>query len=207
MAREERISIRPGDIPPPIAAFSATLDRDDPYPKPADFVPPLWHWLYFLPIHRQSEFGPDGHPRRGGFIPPVPLPRRMFAGGRVQLLSSAACRERRSGVSRGSSSDSQRIGRNGPLVFVTGASTKSGIAMDSRWLRSTISSIARRFRPARPCSPPKPRRGCAWTREIFPRCQFAFPVLGTYVQSSPHSLRSRYCTEVEGYPGWWCMDL
>ncbi len=68
--------------PVPVAAFSATLDRDDPHPRPGDPLPPLWHWLYFLPLHRQSEIGPDGHAKRGGFLPPVPLPRRMWAGSR-----------------------------------------------------------------------------------------------------------------------------
>ena len=48
-------------------------------------MPPLWHWLYFLPLARQREIGPDGHPQRGGFLPPVPLPRRMWAGGRLQF--------------------------------------------------------------------------------------------------------------------------
>src|SRR6266567_7900102 len=59
--------------PAPMAALAATLDIDAPYPQPGDPLPPLWHWLYFLPIHRQSELGPDGHAKRGGFLPPVPL--------------------------------------------------------------------------------------------------------------------------------------
>ena len=69
----------------PVRALSATLDRDDPTPRDGDTLPPLWHWLYFLPVHRQSEIGPDGHPTRGGFLPPVPLPRRMWAGSRVEF--------------------------------------------------------------------------------------------------------------------------
>ena len=48
-------------------------------------LPPLWHWLYFLPMHRQSEIGADGHARRGGFLPPVPLPRRMWAGSQFEF--------------------------------------------------------------------------------------------------------------------------
>ena len=64
-----------------MAALAATLDRDDPGPGPGDALPPLWHWLYFLPLARRSQLGPDGHPRRGGFLPPVTLPRRMWAGG------------------------------------------------------------------------------------------------------------------------------
>ena len=70
----------------PVAALAATLDRDDPAPVPGTALPPLWHWLYFLPLARQSEIGPDGHPRRGGFLPPVELPRRMWAGGRLSFL-------------------------------------------------------------------------------------------------------------------------
>jgi 3-methylfumaryl-CoA hydratase len=68
-----------------VRALAATLDRDDPDPQPGDTLPPLWHWLYFLPTHRQSELGPDGHPLRGGFFPPVPLPRRMWAGSRFEF--------------------------------------------------------------------------------------------------------------------------
>ncbi|MGB6099212.1 MAG: acyl-CoA dehydrogenase, partial [Comamonas thiooxydans] len=56
----------------PLRALSATLDRDDPAPAHGTPVAPLWHWLYFLPHARQSEIGPDGHARRGGFLPPVP---------------------------------------------------------------------------------------------------------------------------------------
>ena len=52
---------------------------------PGTPLPPLWHWLYFLPMHRQSEIGPDGHAKRGGFLPPVPLPRRMWAGSQLQF--------------------------------------------------------------------------------------------------------------------------
>ena len=70
--------------PAPLRALSATLDRDDALPVAGTELPALWHWLFFLPHHRQSEIGPDGHAKRGGFLPPVPLPRRMWAGGRLQ---------------------------------------------------------------------------------------------------------------------------
>lgn len=50
----------------PIAALSATLDREEALPEVGDLIPPLWHWLYFLPLNRQSEIGADGHPKRGG---------------------------------------------------------------------------------------------------------------------------------------------
>lgn len=69
----------------PISGLSATLDRNEPPPELGDELPPLWHWLYFLPRHRQSQIGADGHALRGGFLPPVTLPRRMWAGGRVSF--------------------------------------------------------------------------------------------------------------------------
>ena len=72
----------------PVAALSATLDRNDPQPKAGDELPPAWHWLYFLDVKAASELGPDGHPRRGGFLPPVPLPGRMWAGGRIEFVQS-----------------------------------------------------------------------------------------------------------------------
>src|SRR6516165_2966423 len=71
--------------PAPIAALSATLDRESPELKPGDQLPPFWHWLYFLQIHRQSELDQDGHLKRGEFLPPVPLPRRMWAGSRLEF--------------------------------------------------------------------------------------------------------------------------
>jgi 3-methylfumaryl-CoA hydratase len=51
-------------------------------------LPCLWHWLYFLPGYRHSEAGEDGHPTKGGFLPPVPLPRRMWAGSQLQFEPS-----------------------------------------------------------------------------------------------------------------------
>ena len=66
-------------------ALAATLDLDPQHLQPGDALPPLWHWVYFTPTTRQSGLGPDGHPERGGFLPPVTLPRRMWAGGRVDF--------------------------------------------------------------------------------------------------------------------------
>src|ERR1700722_19088176 len=98
--------------PVPIAALAATLDT-----TPGDPLPPLWHWLYFLPIHQRSELGPDGHAQRGGFLPPVPLPRRMWAGGRLEFHHPLRIGE---SITRTSEIKDVRLkeGRTGPLVFV-----------------------------------------------------------------------------------------
>src|SRR5450631_872678 len=70
----------------PLIALSALLDRDDPVPRAGDAAPPLAHWLYFLPAYRQSEAASDGHALKGDFLPPVPLPRRMWAGSRLEFM-------------------------------------------------------------------------------------------------------------------------
>ena len=84
MDRPYRNGVGCGDAHP-YAALSATFDRPAERPAPGTPLPALWHWLYFLPLHRQSEIGPDGHAKRGGFLPPIPLPRRMWAGSQFQF--------------------------------------------------------------------------------------------------------------------------
>jgi 3-methylfumaryl-CoA hydratase len=81
-------------------------------------LPPLWHWLYFLEGLPPSELGRDGHPARGGFLPPVPLANRMWAGGELTFrapLALGANVRKRSAVR----SVEHKRGRSGDLVFVT----------------------------------------------------------------------------------------
>ncbi|MBA2934827.1 MaoC family dehydratase N-terminal domain-containing protein [Sphingomonas sp. CGMCC 1.13654] len=70
--------------PAPIDRLAALLDHATPPWRPG-VLPPLGHWLFHLPDARQSGIGPDGHPLTGGFLPPVRLPRRMWAGSRIQF--------------------------------------------------------------------------------------------------------------------------
>ena len=103
--------------PFPADALAATLDRDETYPDGAA-LPDLWHWLYFLPLHKLSESGRDGHAAKGRFLPPVPLPRRMWAGSRFRFLRPLTI-----GAEVTKTSTIARIepkqGRSGPLCFVT----------------------------------------------------------------------------------------
>ncbi|AOB37937.1 acyl-CoA dehydrogenase [Bordetella parapertussis] len=103
--------------PTPIRLLRGTLDDEHASALPAH-LPPLWHWLYFLPGERQSSIGPDGHPRRGGFLPPIALPRRMWAGGRLRFLRPLAVG---AAVTRLSTIRhvQVKLGRSGQLVFVT----------------------------------------------------------------------------------------
>jgi 3-methylfumaryl-CoA hydratase len=104
--------------PSRVAALAATMDRDDAPPKSGDPLPPPWHWTLCLPAARQSAIGPDGHPRRGGFLPPVPLPRRMWAGSRLDFVQPLRVGEAATRLSRIGSVDVKQ-GRSGTLVFVT----------------------------------------------------------------------------------------
>lgn len=98
------------------AALAATLER--PAPVSGDALPPLWHWIHFWAPTVMSELGPDGHARRGGFLPPVDLPHRMWAGGRLRFdapLRLGATARRTAEIHDVRS----KQGRSGPLVFVT----------------------------------------------------------------------------------------
>jgi 3-methylfumaryl-CoA hydratase len=151
----------------PVAALSATLDRDDPAPTNGTVLPPLWHWLYFLPHARQSDIGPDGHPKRGGFLPPVDLPRRMWAGGRLQFLTPLHVGEQVQRVSR-IADVTVKHGRSGTLVFVLvrhEIGTPAGVAIVEEH------DIVYRDAPAPGEAPPpgKPAPETAsWQSEIVP---------------------------------------
>jgi 3-methylfumaryl-CoA hydratase len=94
-------------------------------PAPGDELPPPHHWLHFWDVKPPGELGEDGHPAKGGFLPPVPLPRRMWAGGRLAFhgaLSFGERVERRSTIR----AISRKTGRSGDLVFVTVAHRLTG---------------------------------------------------------------------------------
>ncbi len=97
-------------------ALAGAINRAEP-PGPGDQLPLPWHWLYFLDPTRRESTGEDGHPRKGGFLPPVPLPRRMWAAGALhvaQPLVLGLATEKVSTITSVEAKD----GRSGPLVFV-----------------------------------------------------------------------------------------
>ena len=187
----------------PVRALSATLDRDDSAPVAGSTVlPPLWHWLYFLPQQRQSEIGPDGHPRRGGFLPPVPLPRRMWAGGRLCWLTANPLLVGQA-VRRGSSIASvpHKAGRTGDLLFVLvkhEVHNAKGLALTEE--HDIVYRAA-----AQPGDPvPQPvaaEQGAAWQREIVPDDVLLFRYSALTFNGHRIHYDRRYVTEVEGYPG------
>ncbi|WP_048440321.1 acyl-CoA dehydrogenase [Caenimonas sp. SL110] len=101
----------------PVRALAGLLDRDS-VPREGDALPLAWQWMYFLDTPARAATGVDGHPARGGFLPPVPLPRRMWAAGKLKSLAPLV-------IGRGATKTSTvrnvelKQGKAGPLVFVT----------------------------------------------------------------------------------------
>lgn len=184
----------------PIAGFSATMDRDDSYPQAGEPIPPLGHWLYFLPQYRHSEIGRDGHPTRGGFLPPVPLPRRMWAGGRLQFHRPVRVGETISRWSR-IASVSAKEGRSGALVFVQVCheiANSNGLAL------TEDQDLVYRDNPGPADRAPSPQaapREEAWAREIHPDEVLLFRYSALTFNGHRIHYDYRYVTEVEGYPG------
>ncbi len=83
-----------------------------------DPLPPLHHWLYFWNVQPPAALGADGHPAKGGFLPSVPLPRRMWAGGRVTFLAPLRLGDQARRISTILRTET-KTGRSGTLVFVT----------------------------------------------------------------------------------------
>jgi 3-methylfumaryl-CoA hydratase len=193
-SRQDQITLTP------IAALSATLDRDDPYPRAGDPLPPLWHWLYFLPIHRQSEIGSDGHPKRGGFLPPVPLPRRMWAGSRLEFHHPLRVGETISRTSR-IADVSLKEGRAGPLVFVLvrhEISNPQGLA----WTEEHDIVYRENPKPGDPAPTPQAAPGDdTWERTLHPDDVLLFRYSALTFNGHRIHYDRRYVTEVEGYPG------
>ncbi|MGJ8629326.1 MAG: FAS1-like dehydratase domain-containing protein [Sulfitobacter sp.] len=104
--------------PFPSNALAATLDRDDPDYTDGTPLPPLWHWIHFLQLFKLSEAGYDGHAALGGFLPPVPLPRRMWAGSHLNFYAPMQIGRELTKVST-IKSVKAKSGRSGKLVFVT----------------------------------------------------------------------------------------
>jgi len=100
------------------AAAAAMLDDGETVTGTGGALPLLWQWFYFLPRAPQHTLDDDGHPPRGGFMPPIPFPRRMFAGARVTMHRplEIGVPARREGVIR---NVVLKSGRTGVLAFVT----------------------------------------------------------------------------------------
>src|SRR5205085_4202174 len=186
----------------PVKALNATLDHPAMPAEPGTPLPPLWHWLYFLPMHRQSEIGPDGHAKRGGFLPPVPLPRRMWAGSQFEFRAPIRVGDR---VARTSTiaGVTSKEGRTGKLVFVkVRHELRCNDAADPALVEFHDIVYREAQGPNDVAAPPQlAPTGAAWQRSIVPDDVLLFRYSALTFNGHRIHYDRRYVTEVEGYPG------
>ena len=195
----------------PAQALSATLDRDGEAWRDGDVLPPLWHWLYLLPRYPTRAAGDDGHARRGGFLPPVPLPRRMWAGG--DLAFDAPLRIGDTLRRRSTVVDIRHTqGRSGALAFVrvrhaffagrSAADCAAAATANTPALTEHHDIVYRAA--ATPTDPPPPAQAAPAAQFEHglvpgPLLLFRYSAL-TFNGHRIHYDRD-YCRTVEGYPG------
>jgi 3-methylfumaryl-CoA hydratase len=188
----------------PALRLAATLDRGDLTARllaPDAALPPGWHWLYFLPCAPQSTLGPDGHPARGGFLPPLALPRRMWAGSRLEFHAPIAFGD--------------ALVRNSTIVNVEHKSGRSG-ALAIVTVRHEILAAGRRAvvdehdivyreapRPGAPATAPgrQAPRTAQFRRTVAPDPVLLFRYSALTFNGHRIHYDRTYATQVEGYPG------
>ena len=185
---------------PAVHRLAATLDRGDPMPKMGDPLPVGWHQILFPRVVRQSQIGADGHPERGDFLPPVPLPRRMFAGKRTTFHADLKVGD---AVRRESVIMEVNIkqGRTGQMVFVTvktDMTSPRGLAITEEQ-----DFVYREAAPGgTPPQPPQPAPGKAvWSRVVTPDPVMLFRYSALTFNGHRIHYDLPYVTKVEGYPG------
>ena len=180
-------------------ALAATLNREDLASlKPGDELPAIWTWLSFLQLATQTSLGPDGHPRRGDFLPPVPLARRMWAGSRCAFHAPVRVGdnlEKTSTILK----VVEKTGGAGEMVFVTvrHVIAREGEPLTDEEQDLVFLAIPDRFSPPAPTPAPPGD----WTEAVAvdPVLLFRFSAL-TFNGHRIHYDRA-YATDVERYPG------
>lgn len=188
---EDRISDRQA------RQMAATLDVGGDF-APGAVLPPLWHWMGWTPETRMAELGPDGHPARGGFLPPVPLERRMWAGGRLRFLAPLRIGEglfRRSEIVK----VAEKTGTTGRMVFVTVRHDVHGAAGLAIEEEQDIVFIAMpdRYSPPPPVEAPAPD----WRQDLAMDEVRLFRFSALTFNAHRIHFDLPYATGVEKYPG------
>jgi 3-methylfumaryl-CoA hydratase len=180
-----------------VSRFLATLDAAPGRLEPSDPAPLGIHWCLAPAVAPTSHLGPDGHPARGGFLPPVPLPRRMWAGGELVFerplrIGATVCRTSRI------EDVALKQGRSGPLCFVT---VRHDIEPDGSIAIRERQDIVYRGMDAHQARSGPPAETGIWQHDVeaSPVLLFRYSAL-TFNGHRIHYDR-RYCMEEEGYPG------
>jgi len=179
-------------------ALHATLDAAYPAPEAGAALRPGWHWCYFLDVVASAQLGTDGHPQRGGFLPPVPLPRRMWAGSRIEFLAPLALGDEARKVSRIANVE-EKSGRSGHLCFVNVEHDYYG--SNGLAIREHQDIVYRDPPTGEAPSPPPAPTDAVWRRAW----SFDAPRLFRYSALTFNSHRIHYdrpyAMDAEGYPG------
>ena len=185
---------------PSVHRLSATLDRDDAIPQMGDALPIGWHSTLFPRVVRHSQTGPDGHPARGDFLPPVPLPRRMFAGKRTTFLEALRLGDEVKRVST-IKDVTLKTGRTGQMVFVT---VKTDITSPRGLAISEEQDIVYRAEPDKNAPPPLPQPApgvAVWKNSVTPTEVMLFRYSALTFNGHRIHYDHPYVTQTEGYPG------
>jgi 3-methylfumaryl-CoA hydratase len=179
-------------------AMAATLDIEKG-PGAGEPLPPGWQWLFFNPTVRRSALGSDGHPRRGGFLPPIELSRRMWAGSRIRYLADLPIEGLATRHSRILKIES-KAGKSGSLYFVTVEHIIScGI---TRCITEEQDLVYREAAPPG-LAPAKPARydGVAqWSRSFEPDTTLLFRYSALTFNGHRIHYDQAYAQREEGYP-------
>lgn len=192
----------------PAAALAATLDRDDPAltvgagGNSGSELPPLWHWLYFLPRQRQSDLGPDGLARRNSFLPPAFLPRWMSTGGRLNWIPTNPLRlgqeARRTSRVESVTHKSDSGGELVRILVRHEIRNVKGLALtEEQDIVYRPHSTPGELVPA----PTMAETGAAWQREVEPDNVLLFRYSALTFNSHRIHFDRQYVTQTEGYPG------
>jgi len=181
-------------------ALRATLFLDIGTPKTGDAAPHTVHWCLAQPVAAMNALGPDGHAARGEFLPPVPLQRRMWAGGELNFLDTLRVGDN---VTRSSriSDVTMKTGSTGVLCFVSvehTITTARGVAIKERQ-DLVYRDVAKGEQKPAAAQPSPPKAEHSETHMADPVLLFRYSAL-TFNGHRIHYDRD-YVTRVEGYPG------
>ena len=182
-----------------VKGLRATLFLDIGEPKTGDAAPFTMHWCLAPPVVPMSELGGDGHPARGGFLPPVPLPRRMWAGGELEFFDTLRVGDEVTRTSR-IAEVTMKEGSTGQLCFVSVdhlVTTPRGMAIRERQdiVYRDVSTTP--SAPTKAAAPPVSQHRETHTADAV--LLFRYSAL-TFNGHRIHYDRD-YVTKVEGYPG------
>jgi 3-methylfumaryl-CoA hydratase len=181
-------------------ALTATLDRDDPPFKEGDAIPPGWHQFYTREVVMLRDTAADGHPKRGDFLPPIDLPRRMWAGTEAIYHQPIHVGERIRNTTR-IEAVMPKTGKTGALVFlklVHEVAGEDGVAS------TEIQNVVYREEAQPGAVSPEPPRApgtAIWKRAIHPTAVLLFRFSALTMNSHRIHYDRSYVTEVEKYPG------